>query len=63
MTMGDKQADIREEIATTTRVEITPKVIEIGETTDLIIEETMDLIIEETTDLIIEETTVPIIEE
>ena len=37
--------------------EITTKVIEIGETTDLIIEETMDLIIEETTDLIIEETT------
>ena len=40
-------ADIKEEIATTTRVEITTKVIEIGETTDLIIEETADLIIEE----------------
>ena len=47
MTIGDKQADIREEIATTTRVEITTKVIEIGETTDLIIEETTAPIIEE----------------
>ena len=55
MIIGDKQADIKEEIATTTRVEITTKVIEIEETTDLIIEETTGLIIEETTAPIIEE--------
>ena len=47
ITIGDKQADIKEVIATTSRVEITTKVIEIGETTDLIIEETTAPIIVE----------------
>ena len=47
MTIGNKQADIKEEIATITRVGITTEMIEIGETTDRIIEEATAPIIEE----------------
>ena len=47
MIIGDKQADIKEEIATTTRVGITTEMIEMGETTDRIIEEARAPIIEE----------------
>ena len=47
MTTGDKQADIKEEIATNTRVGITTEIIEIGETTDPILEKATAPIIEE----------------